>query len=362
MKVGLVLGAGGVQGGAWLTGALDAVATETGWDPMEADRIVGTSAGAMIGSIVSAGVPVWFMVAHSAGETIPGLTDARGRPAAEADRSAGARFRPGGIPIWPGSWQLALATLRNPRRYPPAAVTAGWLPRGFISTEPLKDTIRRAIGGSGWSPHPGLRIVACDYATGKRVVFGREGAPEADLADAVAASCAIPAFYRPVAIDGRLYVDGGMWSTSNVDVMRDRDLDLLICLNPTSSLHPTRAWNPLEWVPGLIRRGTGRRLGHEARMLRDGGSEVVLIQPTREDLDAMGPNLMSTRNRHATLELARRTTAAQLADPEIRDALAALPKASRPDKVHRPDGPPESWPAHTVTELRPGSPAYETGA
>src|SRR5262249_61738712 len=124
MKVGLVRGAGGVQGGAWLTGALDALATETGWDPMEADRIVGTSAGAMIGSIVSAGVPVWFMVAHSAGETIPGLTDARGRPAADADRSAGARFRPGGIPIWPGSWQPPLATPRNPSRHPPAPLPA----------------------------------------------------------------------------------------------------------------------------------------------------------------------------------------------------------------------------------------------
>src|SRR3954451_15292877 len=109
MKVGLVLGAGGVQGGAWLTGALDALATETGWDPMEADRIVGTSAGAMIGALGSAGLPVWcmdaaggpvgFRVAPSAGETIAGLTDARGRPAAEADRSAGARFRPGGLPI-----------------------------------------------------------------------------------------------------------------------------------------------------------------------------------------------------------------------------------------------------------------------
>src|SRR3954447_7622422 len=123
MKVGLVLGAGGVQGGAWLTGALDAIATETGWDPMEADRIVGTSAGAMIGAIVSAGVPVWFMVAHSAGETMSGLTDARGEPAEDADRSAGARFDVAGIPFWPGSWKLAIATATNPRRFPPAAVS-----------------------------------------------------------------------------------------------------------------------------------------------------------------------------------------------------------------------------------------------
>jgi NTE family protein len=204
-------------------------------------------------------------------------------------------------------------------------------------------------------------MVACDYATGRRVVFGRPGSAPAELTDAVAASCAIPGFYRPVEIDGRLYVDGGMWSTSNLDVVRDDELDLVVCLNPTSTLHPTRAWNPLELIPNLVRRGSGRRLGSEARKLRGRGAEVVLIQPTGEDLAAMGGNLMSTRNRHRTLETARRTTAAQIRKPEVRETLAALPKASRPEKVRRPAGPPETWPARTVTELRPGSPAYGTG-
>src|SRR5918994_6436351 len=89
MKVGLVLGAGGVMGGAWLTGGLHALARETGWDPQTADNIVGTSAGSMIGSLVAGGVPPWFMVAHSAGESFPGLLDANGNPTDEADRSAG---------------------------------------------------------------------------------------------------------------------------------------------------------------------------------------------------------------------------------------------------------------------------------
>src|ERR671916_2989661 len=93
MKVGLVLGAGGVKGGAWLTGGLEAIARETGWDPASADYIVGTSAGAMMGSLLAAGVPPWFMVAHSAGEVFDGLVGTDGRPAAEADRSAGAVFR-----------------------------------------------------------------------------------------------------------------------------------------------------------------------------------------------------------------------------------------------------------------------------
>src|SRR5918994_6320566 len=129
MKVGLVLGAGGVMGGAWLTGGLHALARETGWAPMTADNIVGTSAGSMIGSLVACGVPPWFMVAHSAGESFDGLLDAHGNPAAEADRSAGANFRlhPGPPPVGPGSWQLILNGWRAPPPTRPRAPLVGWL-------------------------------------------------------------------------------------------------------------------------------------------------------------------------------------------------------------------------------------------
>ena len=127
MRVGLVLGAGGVIGGAWLTGGLDALARETGWDPATADYVVGTSAGSMIGSLCASGVPPWFMVAHSGGETFDGLLDSNGRPAAEADRSAGAVFHleKAPPPIGPGSWKLALKSLSNPRGHTPGAVLSG---------------------------------------------------------------------------------------------------------------------------------------------------------------------------------------------------------------------------------------------
>ncbi len=345
MKVGLVLGAGGVLGGAWMTGGLHALARETGWDPMSAEHIVGTSAGSMMGALLASGVPPWFMVAHSAGESFDGLVDAHGNPAAEADRSAGATFRVdmrGPLPIGPGSWQLIRRSMSAPHRHRPSAFLAGWIPRGVISTEPLKDTVRRVVD-HGWTDHPGLWVVACDYSDGHRVAFGRADAPDADLADAVAASCAIPGFYRPVDIAGRPYVDGGLWSTSNLDVLRHEQLDLVICLNPTSSLHPPHAWNPAERVADVFRRGSGRRLGWEARKLRQAGTELVLIQPTREDLDVMGVNLMSTRRRHEVVTTAIDTVTEQLRAPGVREKMTGLP-AGEPHKIERPAGHPSTWP------------------
>jgi NTE family protein len=355
MRVGLVLGAGGVLGGAWLVGGLHALATESGWDPASADTIVGTSAGSMVGSLMASGVPPWFMVAHSAGEVFDGLVDAEGRPAAEADRSAGAVYRlhcalP---PIGPGSWALALRSAAQPHRHTPAAVVAGWLPRGVISTEPLKDTIRRVVP-NGWADHPRLWVVACDYSTGRRVQFGREGAPPAELADAVAASCAIPSFYHPVEIGGRRYVDGGLYSNSNLDVLREHELDLVVCLNPTSTLHPTRAYNPAEWVAGAARSLAGRRLGSEAKKLREAGTRVVLIQPTAEDVELMGPNLMSTRRRHDVVETAIRTVGEQLREPGVRGLLRKLPPGE-PERVRRPAGPPSTWPLPGNTAYREAS-------
>jgi NTE family protein len=346
LRVGLVLGAGGVMGGAWLTGALHALADETDWDPASADCIIGTSAGAMIGALCASGVPPWFMVAHSAGEHFDGLVDAEGRPAEEADRSGGAVFRLQRAlpPIGPGSWRLAVRSLRGPRLESPGALLSGWLPRGVISTQPLVDTIRRVVP-AGWCNHRRLWVVACDYGTGGRVVFGRRGSPQADLAEAVAASCAIPGFYHPVTIGGRRYVDGGIHSPSNLDLAGQERLDLVICLNPTSSLDEIPVKHPVGRVQAFMRSASGRRLGREARTLREAGVETVLIQPCREDLEVMGGNLMSRSRRNEVIELAARTVRDRLRESGERDVLAKLPPGE-PGRVRKPDGPPSTWPRY----------------
>jgi NTE family protein len=138
-------------------------------------------------------------------------------------------------------------------------------------------------------------------------------------------------------------VDGGVWSTSNLDLLCDQPPDLVICLNPTSSLHPPRAWNPAHRVAHLFRRTSGRQLGSEAKQLRAAGTEVVLVQPTDEDHVVMGANLMATRNRNRVIGTAIETVARQLRASGVRELLRDLP-AGEPHKIARPDGPPETWP------------------
>jgi len=326
MRVGLVLGGGGLVGASWLIGALEALASESGWSPSDAELIVGTSAGSVIGAMAAQGIPPAYMAAYSGGKALDGMAEGEERGDAVTDklagllgsaadiaaRATGAEFRlhRGLPPIGPGSWRMAVGTLLHPTRHAPTALLGGWLPRGFISTRSISELVETFVGD--WPDHPGFRPVATDYRSGKRVVFGEPGAPEATAGQAVAASCAIPAFYHPVKIGSRPYVDGGICSPSNLDLVREEEFDLVVCLNPTSSLASVPVRTPADAMGALMRREAGRRLGHEAHKVRESGTEVVLLQPTKRDLAAMGPNLMSRARRVAVAETAVRTTAVEL--------------------------------------------------
>ena len=349
MKVGLVLGAGGVVGAAWLIGALEALATETGWDPSTADHIVGTSAGSVVGALIADGIAPEHLAAYSGGRTLDEVGEADERVEALAARLGGPdaldeiarrttgddfRLQFAAPPIGPGSWRLALSTLRRPWRHSASAVVSGWLPRGFISTRPISDLVETFIPGH-WPGHPGYWAVAADYQTGRRVAFGHEDAPPARVGDAVAASCAIPGFYHPVKIAGRRYVDGGMCSMSNLDLLLGQDLDLVVCLNPTSTVAEAVGGTPGERVGAVFRAMSGRRLGHEARKLREEGTEVLLIQPSADDVAVMGLNMMARGRRVEVMERACRTTALALRELRGADELMPEPTRKRPARRAR---------------------------
>jgi len=74
------------------------------------------------------------------------------------------------------------------------------------------------------------------------------------------------------------------------------------------------------------------------------GTDVVLLQPTSEDLVAMGRNLMSPERRDDVIVRAQASVTEQLQSPRVRELLAGLPEGE-PHKLRRPEGPPSEWPA-----------------
>ena len=331
MRIGLVLGAGGVVGGSWLVGALEALESETGWRPSDADIIQGTSAGSVVGALTAQGLSPSLMAAYIGGGQLDEVVELETRGDSQLER-AGAemafRLQWALPPIGPGSWRMALSTLMRPTQHAPSALLSGWLPRGFISTRPITELVERFVT-EDWPDHPNYWAVTADYATGKRKVWGREDAEPAQVGRAVAASCAIPSFYHPVKINGRRYVDGGICSVSNLDLMKDRELDLVVCLNPMSSLAEITPRSPGDRVAAIMRKQAGRRLGAEAKKLRDAGTEVLLLQPTADDLAIMGPNLMARDRREQVIERAVRTTARQLRRRRGRDGVTMPGRARR---------------------------------
>jgi NTE family protein len=131
-----------------------------------------------------------------------------------------------------------------------------------------------------------LRVTAVDRRTGRRVVFGAPGAPAATVGEAVQASCAIPGYFRPVAIGGREYVDGGAWSPTNLDAAPAGRGTQVLCLT----------------VAGRVDRASGRMMALqvftrtsltvEELALRSRGASVRTVVPDRAALRALGENLM----------------------------------------------------------------------
>jgi NTE family protein len=305
---GLVLGAGGVLGAAWMVGALCALEDSVGVDLRTCEQIVGTSAGSVVAAMLGAGVTPRQLRDHQLGRVVDGpLADFPW----DYDRATG-----GALPPRPrlafGSTALVRSNVRRLRRLPPTAVLSALLPVGRGSLTDLGELIDAVAPDGRWSSHPGVRIVAMDYETGRRVPFGRRGEPSASLVEAVMASCAIPAWYSPVVIGGHRYVDGGTCSPTSVDLLAGLGLDEVYVVAPLVTLKPDR---PRSLVARMERRWRAimtRRCLREAAKVRAGGAKVTILGPGPEDLEAIGVNVMEVTRRIGVLETSLRTSAAAL--------------------------------------------------
>ncbi|MDQ3850650.1 MAG: patatin-like phospholipase family protein, partial [Actinomycetota bacterium] len=127
-------------------------------------------------------------------------------------------------------------------------------------------------------------------------VFGAPGAPQATIAEAVAASCAIPGRYRPVEIGGREYVDGGAWSPSNIDAAPVGASARILCLNSTSALNGG-LFSRAGPVVAMVRATAAA----EAIKMRAKGAHVDVVAPDQRAAEAMGTEYMDPGRRAAAL-------------------------------------------------------------
>jgi NTE family protein len=198
------------------------------------------------------------------------------------------------------------------------AALATVLPRGRGSLEPVGRLVDAVCPRGAWAAHPQTWVVAMDHDTGKRIPFGRDGAPHASLRNAVMASCSIPGWYAPIPIGGRHYVDGGTCSPTSIDLVRSLDLDEVVVLSPMTSLRydaPTTVAGRLE---RQVRRLSTRRVVGEMKKVAATGTVVTFLGPGEQDLDAIGANLMDPRRRERVLETSLRTSTEALRSPRPR--------------------------------------------
>jgi NTE family protein len=274
----LVLGAGGILGEAWMSAVLAGLDDGDGFDSRECRGYVGTSAGSIVAASLAAGI--------EPGARLGRLPE---QNPAEDDEPAG---RARGLSLGLGAVAGAAAAPFAAFALSSTAFGGALVRRAAISRIP---TGRRSLAGVGrWIDETGLdwdgrlRIATLEVETGRRVIFGTDGAPELSVGAAVQASCAIPGVFKPVRAGDRSYVDGGAWSLTNLDAADVERGDAVLCLNPTGA-----------GALGPVSRGVAAT---EALVLRRRGAQVTAVNPDQASSAAMGNNLMDGRRRSAAIE------------------------------------------------------------
>jgi NTE family protein len=281
----LVLGGGGILGEAWMNAVLAGLHESGGFDARDCSAFIGTSAGSIVATGLAAGVHPRTRLGHLAEEPAAAQTDRAGPPAAlslalEALAAVGTTAAAPLASLAMRSTETAGALLRR-------LMLAG-IPAGSRSLAELG----RAVEDLAVRWDGRLLIAAVDLHSGRRVVFGAAGAPPARVSEAVQASCAIPGVFQPVVVGARSYVDGGVWSPTNMDAARVPHGGRVLCLNPTGSLRA--ALGAPAGAVGAVSRSIAAA---EALVLKRRGVRVRTVNPDEASRRAMGINLLDSAPR-----------------------------------------------------------------
>ncbi len=321
-KIALVCAGGGVTGAVYEIGCLRALDELLGRSVLDLDLYVGVSGGAFVASLMAAGIS----------------------PREMYDQVTARARRPFGVPASPVYHFDPLEFVRRSARAPAvirqAVVSAlqgegralsdvmmaafELLPSGLMDTSGIRRFLHELfvsrVGGDSFDrlPRP-LFVVAVDLDSGEAVAFGKEGWRRVPVSQAVEASTALPALYRPVRIGHREYVDGGVRKTAHINLAIQMGADLVICINPIVPFFNDTAHGPLHghlsnrgvtWVLDQVMRIMihGRmQYGLERYRREHPEVDILLIEPTRDDLRMFGYHIMRYGARRVVAEHGYRT-------------------------------------------------------
>jgi NTE family protein len=325
-RTALVLGGGGFTGGVYQIGALRALdLLAVNRTVNQFDVYVGTSAGSFVAALTANGVTPEEMM-RVVNQQVP-------TPFRDVDR--GTLMRPNALEFAQSAALLPLRMLGLTRNVlihlratsviDLAVGLAEALPSGLYDGRGIEEYMGAVLSDPDRANdfrllENELYLTATDLDTCERIVLGQGDWDDIPISRAVAASTALPMVYKPVQIKGRDLVDGGLRSTTNVDIAVEAGAKFVVVVNPlVPYINDFQKVIPTMWGSRVRRvRDMGfPQIGYQAFKLlahqhlheavahweeRYPGVDIILIEPELNDELMFETNVLNFARR---VEIAR---------------------------------------------------------
>jgi predicted acylesterase/phospholipase RssA len=324
-KTALVLGGGGFTGGVYEIGALralDLLAVNSAVNNF--DVYVGTSAGSFVAGMLANGITPDEMM-QVLNSQVPSELEDLDLNKVLKPNYLGFLQKAAALPLRSLELVRSLARLGELSAIDIGVGLAEALPTGLYSGSGLDDYVAKVLADSGKTNDfrlldTELYLTATDLDTCERIVFGEEGWQDVPISKAIQCSTALPIVYKPVELKGRELVDGGIRSTTNVDIAVEKGAKFIVVVNPLvpyvndfKSTIPTLSGNRARRVSDMgmpaIANQTFRLIAHQRLHQAVGmwqekypGVDIVLVEPEPTDELMFGTPIMDYSRR---LQIAR---------------------------------------------------------
>ena len=237
-KSALVLGGGGFTGGVYEIGALRALdLLSVNRTVNQFDVYVGTSAGSFVAAAVANGVTPEEMMRVIVQQGPTPFPDAKVSSLLKPNYS---EFLTRGLMIPFRVAQLVHRIVRDLGQVSAVDIGIGLaeaLPTGLYSGKGVEGYVRAILSDPDRTDDfrlltNELYLATTDLDTCERIVLGAEDWDDVPISTAVRASSALPMIYKPVKIKDRELIDGGILSTTNLDIAVEAGAKFIVVVNP----------------------------------------------------------------------------------------------------------------------------------